>query len=62
MMPWSPWSSYATLAFLALITAMLTLSENTRIAMIVGPIWLLGLWLSYSLVQKRNGLTTEVYE
>lgn len=62
MMPWSPWSSYATLAFLALITAMLTFSENTRIAMIVGPIWLLGLWLSYSLVQKRNGLTSEVYE
>ncbi len=62
MMPWSPWSSYATLTFLALITAMLTLSENTRIAMIVGPIWLLGLWLSYSLVHKRNRLTTEVYE
>lgn len=62
MMPWAPYSSYATLAFLALITVMMTLTESTRIAMIVGPIWLIGLWVSYSVLHKRKPIHAETYE
>ena len=62
MMPWAPLSSYATLAFLALIAVMLTFTESTRVAMIIGPIWLIGLWLSYSVLHKRNAIKVEVYE
>jgi AAT family amino acid transporter len=62
MMPWAPLSSYATLAFLALIAVMLTFIENTRIAMIVGPIWLAGLWVCYSVLHKRNSIKAEAYE
>ncbi|MGY1917393.1 amino acid permease [Pseudomonas tolaasii] len=62
MMPWAPLSSYATLAFLALITVMLLFTESTRVAMIVGPIWLAGLWISYSILYKRHAIKAEAFK
>lgn len=39
-MPWYPFSSYFALAFLALVIVIMGFSENTVVALIVGPIWI----------------------
>ena len=46
-MPLYPISSYFSLAFLALVLCIMAYSEDTRIALIVGPIWLIGLAIVY---------------
>ena len=46
-MPLYPLSSYFSLAFLALVLCIMAYSEDTRIALIVGPIWLIGLAIVY---------------
>lgn len=46
-MPLHPFSSYFSLAFLALVLGIMAYSEDTRIALIVGPIWLIGLAIVY---------------
>ena len=46
-MPLYPLSSYFSLAFLALVLCIMAYSEDTRIALIVGPIWLIGLAVVY---------------
>lgn len=38
-MPWFPYSSYATLAFLTGVVGLMVYFPDTRIAVIVGPIW-----------------------
>jgi AAT family amino acid transporter len=38
-MPWAPYSSYLSLAFLALVIVLMAFSPETRIALVVGPIW-----------------------
>ncbi|WP_035351336.1 amino acid permease [Fictibacillus gelatini] len=40
-MPFWPYGSYISLAFLALVVVLLGFSADTRVALIVGPIWLL---------------------
>ena len=46
-MPLYPLSSYFSLAFLVLVLGIMAYSEDTRIALIVGPIWLIGLAIVY---------------
>ena len=46
-MPLYPISSYFSLAFLTLVLCIMAYSEDTRIALIVGPIWLIGLAIVY---------------
>ncbi|ENQ3107340.1 amino acid permease [Bacillus cereus] len=46
-MPLYPLSSYVTLAFLALVLGIMAYSTDTRIALIVGPIWLIALVVVY---------------
>ena len=46
-MPLYPLSSYFSLAFLALVLCIMAYSEDTRIALIVAPIWLIGLAVVY---------------
>lgn len=46
-MPLYPLSSYATLAFLILVLGIMAYSNDTRIALIVGPIWLIALVVVY---------------
>lgn len=48
-MPLYPLSSYFSLAFLALVLGIMAYSEDTRIALIVGPIWLISLVVVYYL-------------
>ncbi|MBH5319627.1 amino acid permease [Paenibacillus sp. GSMTC-2017] len=38
-MPWAPYSSYVTLAFLLLVIALMAYFPDTRVSLIVGPIW-----------------------
>ena len=46
-MPLYPLSSYFSLVFLVLVLGIMAYSEDTRIALIVGPIWLIGLAIVY---------------
>lgn len=46
-MPLYPLSSYLTLAFLVLVLGIMAYSTDTRIALIVGPIWLIALVVVY---------------
>jgi AAT family amino acid transporter len=46
-MPWWPYSSYVALGFLALVIGLLAYSPDTRIALIVGPAWLIVLAAAY---------------
>ncbi|GHH98599.1 amino acid permease [Neobacillus kokaensis] len=40
-MPFFPYTSYISLAFLAFVIVLMVFSEDTRIALIIGPLWLL---------------------
>ncbi len=44
-----PISNYVTLAFLVIVAGLMLLSADTRVAMIVGPLWLICLYLGYNL-------------
>lgn len=46
-MPLAPYTSYISLAFLVLVIVLLGFSEDTRVALIVGPIWLIALVVVY---------------
>jgi AAT family amino acid transporter len=54
-MPFYPYSSWLTLAFLTLVIGLMAYSPETRIALIIGPLWLLLLTaLYYMLRLGRN--------
>ncbi|MFD3448415.1 amino acid permease [Microbacteriaceae bacterium 4G12] len=46
-MPLFPYSSYLTIAFLIIVLGVMTYSPDTRIALIIGPIWLIALAAFY---------------
>lgn len=46
-MPLYPLSSYLSLGFLSLVLGIMAYSTDTRIALIVGPIWLVALVVVY---------------
>lgn len=65
-----PYANYAGLAFMAFIYVVLAINEDTRIAMIVGPIWMALLYAVYHMVgwgkedaantaNSKNGTTVE---
>ncbi|ABO57308.1 amino acid permease [Burkholderia vietnamiensis] len=54
LMPWWPYSSYCTLAFLAVLVAFMLKFDETRVAVIVGPLWLAFLWIVYGLSAKNG--------
>ncbi|ODN62845.1 hypothetical protein BA763_24530 [Burkholderia cenocepacia] len=56
LMPWWPYSSYCTLAFLAVLVAFMLKFDETRVAVIVGPLWLAFLWIVYGLSAKMAPL------
>ena len=49
-MPWYPYSNYFSLAGLVFVCVILTIGECTRIAMIVGPLWIIGINVVYNLL------------
>ena len=46
-MPGAPYANWAVLAFLLVVTAMLSLDDDTRVALYVAPIWFALLGLGY---------------
>jgi AAT family amino acid transporter len=55
-MPWAPYSSYLTLIFLVGVIGLMAYFPDTRIALIVGPLWLITLLFFYygNGLQKRE--------
>ncbi|MGG5252579.1 amino acid permease [Neobacillus sp. SM06] len=55
-LPLFPYSSYVSLAFLAFVLALMAYSSETRIALVIGPLWLVFLVAFYYMkgFHKRN--------
>ncbi|MGA8943880.1 MAG: amino acid permease [Thermoactinomyces sp.] len=51
-MPGYPYTNWITLLFLGLVAVLLAFNDQTRVALIVGPIWLIILMISYQFVKK----------
>ena len=49
-----PYGNYFALAILAMVCVMLALDPNTRIAMIVGPLWIVLLLVVYRLRERKQ--------
>ena len=52
--PFYPFSGYFSMFILAIVCVMLALGHETRIAMIVGPIWIAVLFVAYALKGKSS--------
>ncbi len=57
-MPGYPFTNWITLLFLGLVAVLLAFNDETRVALIVGPIWMLILIISYQLVKKYQSSKT----
>ena len=57
-MPGAPFANWAVVVFLVLVTGMLWLDEDTRVALYVAPIWFALLGAGYSLSKSRVRLKT----
>jgi AAT family amino acid transporter len=56
-MPWAPYSSYLSMAFLALVIVLMAFSPDTRIALVVGPLWyviLIGVYYGKGMHKKSQ--------
>ncbi len=51
-MPGYPYTNWVTLLFLAMVAVLLGFNSETQIALIVGPIWILILIVSYQFVKR----------
>lgn len=53
-MPWYPYTNWITLLFLVMVAVLLGFNSETQIALIIGPVWILILIVSYQFVKKYN--------
>jgi amino acid transporter, AAT family len=53
-MPGYPVTNWIAILFLVLVAFLLSFNPETRIALIVGPVWLLILLISYQFVRKST--------
>ncbi|GAA5344412.1 amino acid permease [Planifilum fimeticola] len=53
-MPGYPYTNWVTLLFMVMVAVLLGFNSETRIALIVGPIWILILIVSYQFVKKYH--------
>ena len=56
-MPFYPYSSWLALAFLALVIGLMAYFPDTRVALIIGPLWLVlltALFYAFGLHASRN--------
>lgn len=53
-MPLFPWSNYLVLAFLAGLVVLMGFSPDYRISLVVGPIWVIGLYIAYRIKTARE--------
>ncbi|MCL2453575.1 MAG: proline-specific permease ProY, partial [Alphaproteobacteria bacterium] len=51
-MPGFPYTNWLTLSFLILVAVLLSVYEDTRVALYVAPVWFTGLWLGYQIVKR----------
>lgn len=58
-MPLFPYGNYLVLAFLALLVVVMGFSPGYRLALVVGPLWLGGLYLAYRVQLARAGASPE---
>jgi L-asparagine transporter-like permease len=59
-MPAHPASNIFVLLFLALVVVLMCFSPSYRIAVAVGPIWLLALICAFAIRQRRNLLPPDI--
>jgi AAT family amino acid transporter/D-serine/D-alanine/glycine transporter len=52
-MPLAPYANWAVLAFLVLVSALLWLDEDTRVALYIAPLWFALLGVGYRLMRRR---------
>ncbi|HTC16518.1 MAG TPA: amino acid permease [Steroidobacteraceae bacterium] len=53
-MPGAPFANWAVLAFLIVVSALLALDDDTRVALYVAPVWFALLWVGYRL-RRESG-------
>lgn len=53
--PFWPFASYAALAFMAFIVVLLGIMPDTRVALVVGAVWIVLLFVAYRLWVRGNG-------
>lgn len=58
-MPLFPYGNYLVLAFLALLVVVMGFSPGYRLALVVGPLWLGGLYLAHRVQLARAGASPE---
>ena len=54
-LPFFPYSSYIALAFLALVIVLIAFIDGMRVALVVGPVWFLALYIGFRLKGSGNG-------
>jgi AAT family amino acid transporter len=53
-LPFFPYSSYIALAFLALVIVLIAFIDGMRVALVVGPVWFLALYIGFRLKGSGN--------
>jgi AAT family amino acid transporter/D-serine/D-alanine/glycine transporter len=53
-MPGAPFTNWIVIIFLAVVIILLAFNDETRIALIVGPIWFIVLTIGYQIVKKKK--------
>ncbi|QIL46756.1 amino acid permease [Vagococcus coleopterorum] len=53
-MPFAPYSNYASLAFLLLIIVILAILPDTRLSLMISPLWFIGLYIWYQVKYKKT--------
>jgi amino acid transporter, AAT family len=51
-LPFFPYSSYIALAFLAMVIVIMAFIDGMRVALIVGPVWFLALYIGFKLKER----------
>ena len=57
-MPGAPYANWAVLAFLVVVTGMLWLDKDTRVALFVAPFWFALLAIGYTLRRAPDAAPT----
>ncbi len=52
----SPWTNYLTIAFVCMILIIMALTPDMRLAVILGPIWMVALAILYVLKYRKKML------
>lgn len=56
-MPFYPLGSYAALAVLALVVLLMALTPDTRVALVIGPVWIALLGVAYACFYANRPVT-----